>query len=751
MSKRHSIVGTGSRHALHNFEYADATARLAASGFLAENLYQIAKQDDDDSLWMLTGIGPATWLEIQTGVGTGVWSRAGTILSPTTSGDTVQAGDGTLGQPSYAFQGDVDTGFRLPSVGEIGVVIAGAQQAKFDATGLDIDGAITLGTGTSVDEISTDGSLSAATDDLLYTGLAVKTYCDNLLETNDALVFKGVIDCSTNPDYPAANKGHTYKVSVAGKIGGASGENVEIGDTLYCIVDSSPSGDQATVGSNWCIVQTNIDGAVIGPSSAVDRSIALFDGTTGKLIQDSIPTIDSSGRIRVGTGTEGNPEISFVSDVDTGIWRTGTNNFRFVAGATSIAGISSAGLTMYDGQILALDGTVAAPSYSFVTQQNTGIRLFSRGGGNYDMIFQNAGTTRLEISAITPHVSVNGNFSVLGDIDGYDCALSGYLQLTNGGTIQTTLNGDITLDPNGTGLVRIGNTGTPGRSPKFYTDQTVEFDGVVYSDNAFTANRIYIGSSSYMQIQTVTDDGTHFGIGNVSGGGNRHLIFCDRDWVLRDFDHDTQSANPTIFIHSVTDPNISNTEWGSLLYNAATKEFRIGAGEGAIYATAAFRPWVRITSEMTGLSPDNGWMIYNSDYQKPWYYNGTTWQVSGETIQLQNRSGGTRVAGDVVIIDTGNAKAVTTTTLSFNELCTGVVVIGGANLAQMTIAYSGIWPVKVTGAVSIGDSLCTSTTATRAYAPGTTGEFGQMARALEANASGTATIDARIGCVSEVF
>jgi len=47
---------------------------------------------------------------------------------------------------------------------------------------------------------------------------------------HDVFEYKGVIDCSTNPNYPAADAGHTYFVSVAGKIGGAAGIVVAAGD-----------------------------------------------------------------------------------------------------------------------------------------------------------------------------------------------------------------------------------------------------------------------------------------------------------------------------------------------------------------------------------------------------------------------------------------------------------------------------------------------------------------------------------------
>lgn len=89
----------------------------------------------------------------------------------------------------------------------------------------------------------------------------------------DVLSFKGVIDCSANPNYPAADAGAMYKISVAGKIGGASGKSVEVGDTIICCVDSTAAGNDATVGANWSILQTNI--------SAVSSFVqSLFSATT---------------------------------------------------------------------------------------------------------------------------------------------------------------------------------------------------------------------------------------------------------------------------------------------------------------------------------------------------------------------------------------------------------------------------------------------------------------------------------------
>ena len=74
-----------------------------------------------------------------------------------------------------------------------------------------------------------------------------------VIDLSDVMMYKGEIDCSNNPNFPAASINEIFKISVAGKIGGNSGFDVEIGNMIFCVVNISPSGDYATVGSNWDI------------------------------------------------------------------------------------------------------------------------------------------------------------------------------------------------------------------------------------------------------------------------------------------------------------------------------------------------------------------------------------------------------------------------------------------------------------------------------------------------------------------
>ncbi len=113
---------------------------------------------------------------------------------------------------------------------------------------------------------------------------------DSRLNAVDAMIYKGTLaGGSTSPGTltPAANAGHTYKVSTAGYI---NGTKVEVGDMLICQKDSTAaagSSNYATINANWNYIQTNIDGYVIGPASSTSGNFALFDGTTGKIIKNS--------------------------------------------------------------------------------------------------------------------------------------------------------------------------------------------------------------------------------------------------------------------------------------------------------------------------------------------------------------------------------------------------------------------------------------------------------------------------------
>ena len=121
-----------------------------------------------------------------------------------------------------------------------------------------------------------ENSVNLITSGAVYTALQNATI-------QDALIFKGVVN--SNNDLPTNHtRGWVYKVAVAGTY---VGETCEVGDTIYCITSGTSANN-----ADWAIVQTNIDGYVIGPASSTANNIATYTGATGKVIQDSGYSID---------------------------------------------------------------------------------------------------------------------------------------------------------------------------------------------------------------------------------------------------------------------------------------------------------------------------------------------------------------------------------------------------------------------------------------------------------------------------
>lgn len=118
------------------------------------------------------------------------------------------------------------------------------------------------------------------------TSAVSKGYVDDAISAsfgaNDAMVFKGVVNSAD--ELPATHSvGWTYRVATAGEY---VGQECEIGDLIICVTDGEAADD-----SHWTVGQTNIDGAVVGPASATDSTVVLFDGATGKQIKGSTITL----------------------------------------------------------------------------------------------------------------------------------------------------------------------------------------------------------------------------------------------------------------------------------------------------------------------------------------------------------------------------------------------------------------------------------------------------------------------------
>ena len=230
----------------------------------------------------------------------------------------------------------------------------------------------------------------------LYEGterIATKTYVDSLLGANDAMVYKGTLGTggtitALSTTYSA---GWTYRVITAGTYAGVA---CEIGDLITAIIDRAGSGNLNT---DWTVLQTNLDGAVIGPASAVGNNFAAFDGTTGKLIKDSgynSGSFATAGHTHAITAiTAGNYKVFYsngsgvITELALGAANTYLKSTGTAAAPTfaQIAYSEISGTPTIGNGALTLTASAGLTNTAVTVSAGTGFTANSTGGSTYDI------------------------------------------------------------------------------------------------------------------------------------------------------------------------------------------------------------------------------------------------------------------------------------------------------------------------------------------------------------------------------
>lgn len=297
--------------------------------------------------------------------------------------------------------------------------------------------------------------------------------------------------------------------------------------------------------------------------------------------------IDSIGNLGIGTTTPAGIQHSILSLTQPALF--GGDTVEDIQNASTTA--TAATLTKAGENFLT---TCAAGDLVIVTDSTT-----AADKGTY-RIMNVASDTVLTVDRVFSGTNSDVDFSVVKDVILID-ATDG----TNGQRIMNYSRQNRPLQIGGETLI--------------VTSHSLSSRDVLISNHLEVKNRIYVDDFIYIGaekgvwfntrttfggILTKFNDGTHFCVGKTSGYGNRNLIITDSDNYSADHDHDTLSANPTVFIHSVTSPNTDNTQWLSLIHDQTDGIIGLGKGLLNIKPTSVLTNTVlsatRITHETSG-------------------------------------------------------------------------------------------------------------------------------------------------------
>jgi hypothetical protein len=178
----------------------------------------------------------------------------------------------------------------------------------------------------------------------------------------------------------------------------------------------------------------------------------------------------------------------------------------------------------------------------------------------------------------------------------------GNVYLNDGTSLSSLNNGDIVIDSNVTGKTKLLDT------VEFYESAGVKYGTIVHDGSNFSfttsaGNIVFNNAATFLNTLNTYNIVTTGGYQHLFGGSTqttasnifannnsdeffitvdanqgRQLIITDSDNYNKDHDHATPT-DPTVFIHSATDPDTNNTQWISLSHNKTDGVIAVGTGD----------------------------------------------------------------------------------------------------------------------------------------------------------------------------
>lgn len=366
--------------------------------------------------------------------------------------------------------------------------------------------------------------------------IATKHYVDQAFQANNAMIFKGTLGTGgTVTALPAEHyQGWTYRVITAGQY---AGKQCEIGDIIICITDGTAANND-----HWTVVQTNIDGAVTGPASATANAIATFNGTTGKIIQNSAKTLTTTAPTSGSTDSTiptSKAVWSAISAADTKVTQNAaiTTNGEYPI----ILGNSTATTAITD-TVNKTSTLTYNPSTQILTTPNLSAGNIYVGSSSYGSELPASGTTG-QIFFQDDEYSYATQGDLADFVSGPDGATENGIAIYNGVAGNVIKNTGVTIDSSNN-IDTAGNltaknlyvfgSNTSSKTNRFITSDSAtnvyfSIDGVtplvvgkteLRTGNSVTSGTINLGSTGrrWKNVYAATVDTTKISIPTTAGG-----------------------------------------------------------------------------------------------------------------------------------------------------------------------------------------------------------------------------------------
>lgn len=461
--------------------------------------------------------------------------------------------DGTAALPSYSFTGDSDTGIYRSTTNTLALATGGTQRVTLDTTSLAStlpfyapNGSISAPAYTFSSDTNT-GIYGSGSDAILFTAGGVSQGYFNTsgftVENGSAYLQYGT---AANPGLRFLNdpdtgiyRSNTDEISWA--TGGLQRFTVATGGATIRTDETWQTYLSMTNSSNSTTYQFLLGGSAnTGGDSAIGAGLfGIYASATSAIVHRW-----SSTQNLALNGTAAAPAYSFYNDSNSGLYYTGTaDTIALATGGTARLTLNTSSLTSTLPYVAPL-GSVSAPGFAFSGDLNTGI--YSTGADNLDFA---AGGTRVANLVASQALFVNSasastpTYSFLGDSNtGMYASAADTLNFSTGGTSRLAINtstADLVLP------LRI----TGGRYISLNTTTTTYLD---------------------TNVSSTTNQTIQFADLNASGFGHLGLSFNSAD-THTSLNFNTSNASSQIIrtaaiVGNVTTSRTAGSETGNLYF-----------------------------------------------------------------------------------------------------------------------------------------------------------------------------------------